>query len=110
MLKEAGIDFDALKVWGINPLVLADNLLASGLVLNDDIKWITYHGAFDFAYLLKVLTNCQLPGTMNEFESGIKVFFPQMLDAKIIAASLESVRGSSLQKLGNNLGVFPSPF
>jgi hypothetical protein len=26
-----------------------------GLLLNEDVKWISFHGAFDFAYFLKLM-------------------------------------------------------
>ena len=57
MLQDAGINFDNLKQEGIEPLVLGDYLTSSGLVLNEDARWITFHGAFDYAYLIKILIN-----------------------------------------------------
>ena len=36
-------------------------MMMSGLVLTDEVKWISFHGSYDFAYLLKTLTCCELP-------------------------------------------------
>ena len=57
MLKDAGIKFEYLADHGIEPLRLAEALISSGLVLNEDIVWVTFHGSFDFAYMLRLLIN-----------------------------------------------------
>ena len=105
MLQDAGIDFGVLKHQGIEPLVLADYLLSSGLVLNDEIKWVTFHGAFDYAYLVKILTNDKLDVTYDQYESTVKTYFPVTLDTKIIVQDVDDIKGNSLQKLGNEFGV-----
>lgn len=105
MLQDAGIDFSALKQKGIEPLVLADYLTSSGLILNDEIRWITFHGAFDYAYLIKILTNSKLEGTYDQYETTVNTYFPCTLDTKIIAQDVDDIKGNSLQKLGNEFGV-----
>jgi CCR4-NOT transcription complex subunit 7/8 len=77
-------------------LVFAENLISSGMVINDDIKWITFHGAFDFAYLVKCLTNEHLPQTLEQFLFKCKQYFPVMYDTKIIAAEMDDIKGNSL--------------
>ncbi len=57
LLKEAGIDFDVLLKEGIDVMVFSDLLMSSGLVINPNVYWITFHGTYDFSYLLKVLIN-----------------------------------------------------
>lgn len=54
----------------------------TGLVLNDDITWVCYHGVFDFAYFLRNLLNIDLPETENEFIVDIKTYFPVLYDLK----------------------------
>lgn len=85
--------------------MFADGIITSGMILNDDIKWITFHGAFDFAYLVKCLTNEKLPQTIEQFQIKCKQLFPVMYDTKIIAAEMEDIKGNSLQKLANELCV-----
>lgn len=91
--------------FGIKSLNFADCLISSGLILNHEITWITFHGAFDYAYLLKALTNEELPSTQDQFMYLCKQFFPNTFDTKIIASEMEDVKGNSLQKLANELAV-----
>lgn len=44
---------------GIDMREFAEVIMTSGVVLNEDIKWITFHAGFDFAYLVKILS-CQV--------------------------------------------------
>lgn len=60
LLKKAGINFEALKTKGINSVDFSDYVTSSGkiiirnsgLILNEDLKWIVFHGGFDFGYLI----------------------------------------------------------
>ena len=61
MLKEHGIDFAKLKAHGIPQQYFAEKATSSGLVLNDRLTWICFHGNQDFGFLLKLLTNENLP-------------------------------------------------
>lgn len=56
LLRTSGIDFDYIRREGVAVKDFAELLMCSGVVLNEDIKWITFHGSYDFGYLLKVLT------------------------------------------------------
>jgi CCR4-NOT transcription complex subunit 7/8 len=56
----------------------------SGLVLNDDIKWISFHSRYDFAYLLKTLTCSELPMDEQGFLDLLCTYFPCIYDVKVI--------------------------
>jgi CCR4-NOT transcription complex subunit 7/8 len=43
LLKQSGIDFDRNEARGIDVQRFGELLMSSGVVLNDDIKWITFH-------------------------------------------------------------------
>ena len=61
--------------------------MTSGLVLNKNIKWIAFHGAYDFSYLLRLLRNEPLPQNNYEYTKSVKLYFPQICDLKTVVES-----------------------
>lgn len=105
MLKEAGIKFEELAEKGIDPLMFADRFLSSGLMLTEDIHWITFHGAFDFAYLMKVISNTLLPNTLEKFKSAMKIYFPSVADIKVLMKEVHDLKSGALSKLARDLDL-----
>lgn len=103
LLQEAGINFDQLKERGIPDIRFADLLISSGLLLDDEKFWITFHGAFDFAYLLKSVINDKLPNTVEDFTRSMKMYFPSIYDLKIIVCEVSEIKQGSLSKLALDL-------
>jgi len=81
-LQQAGIDFSLLERDGIDPHEFASLLIPSGLVCFDDVRWISFHGGYDFGYLTKLLVCRQLPGDEVEFDQLMKLYFPCTYDVK----------------------------
>jgi CCR4-NOT transcription complex subunit 7/8 len=61
LLRRSGIDFANHQEKGIEVHHFAEVLMTSGLVLCEDIKWLTFHSAYDFGYLIRLLINAPLP-------------------------------------------------
>ena len=104
LLMQSGIRFDAHCTEGIEPSEFAEMLLTSGLVLMDNVTWLTFHSAYDFGYLLAQLTCQQLPESETEFLETLRVYFPNMYDIKYLMSSIEHLNGG-LQKVANELRV-----
>ena len=104
LLKKSGIDFDKLKKDGIKKNQFASALMTSGLVLNPDVYWISYHGSYDFGYLLSILTNETLPKDEEEFIKTLSIYFPNFYDIKMIIKDLDYLDGG-LNRLINKIGV-----
>ena len=104
LLKKSGINFEKLKKNGINKNKFAASLMTSGLVLNSDVYWISYHGSYDFGYLLSLLTNEDLPENEEEYIKILGVYFPNYYDVKMLVRDLYYLDGG-LNKLINKLGV-----
>lgn len=84
LLQRSGVDFSALERDGIDPTIFGDLLTTSGLVCNEAIQWVSFHGSYDFAYLTKTLVCQPLPRTENEFFDMLRVLFPRRYDLKCL--------------------------
>lgn len=55
----------------------------SGIVLMDNINWLSFHSGYDFGYLLKLLTDKNLPLEENDFFESLRLYFPTVYDVKV---------------------------
>ena len=83
LLIRSGIDFAVLQKEGIEHAVFAEVATMSGLVLNDDVRWICFHGAYDFGYLVKTLCSRNLPKKEADFFYLLHKYFPSVYDLKV---------------------------
>ncbi|TVY67500.1 Poly(A) ribonuclease pop2 [Lachnellula suecica] len=83
-LKTAGVDFKRLDKDGIDPFEFGALLISSGLVCEEDVRWVSFHGGYDFGYLTKVLLRLPLPDDEVEFDKFMKKFFPSIYDIKYL--------------------------
>ena len=104
LLISSGIDFNKMKKNGINHKKFVELFKNSGLVLNPNIHWISFHGSYDFAYLLSNLLGNSLPKNEKEFTKILGLFFPNHYDIRILVKNNNSLKGS-LNKLANYLDV-----
>jgi CCR4-NOT transcription complex subunit 7/8 len=110
MLKKSGADFEKHATSGIDPLEFGSLLTTSGLILSEDVNWISFHSGYDFAYMLKMLTSTALPEDEDTYRKLVKIFFPRLLDVKYLwrhANNLvrRGVIGSAATNILNNLGT-----
>lgn len=104
LLKTSGVDFAQHASQGIDPTRFGELLTMSGLVLNPSITWITFHGFIDIAFLLHILTGCDLPEKVPDFVSILHIFFPRLFDLKLLLANQQHFSGS-LIKIARELKV-----
>ena len=104
LLTHSGIDFKKHETKGINVIDFGELLTVSGIVLSEDVKWISFHSGYDFGYLLKVLTLNPMPIDETNFFSMLKIFFPSIYDIKFLMKSCKTLKGG-LQDVADELGV-----
>ena len=117
LLKRSGINFKAHAERGIDANKFGALLIASGLVLTEEVCWISFHGSYDYAYLVKVLMGGQhdnsgnydqdlesLPKSEADFFELYKLFFPNSFDLKYIMRSCVGLMGG-LEQLASDLKV-----
>ena len=80
LLKNSGFNFKNLKKNGIKHKIFAEYLMTSGLVLNPDIYWISYHGAYDFGYLLNLLLSLSVSGLVKNISEFKHFFLISLID------------------------------
>ena len=101
MLKNAKIPFDILLKNGIEHNNFRDKFKKSCLFGNLKISWLSFHGAYDFAYLIKLLTCEPLPESLKEFNEMRKTICPLIYDVKMLIQANDTLRNYSLFKLAN---------
>lgn len=104
LLKTSGIDFDKFENFGIDIQYFGELMMMSGLVLNDDIKWISFHSSYDFGYLLKTLTCTELPLDEPAFLELLMTYFPCIYDVKYMMTAVEGLHGG-LSSLAETLAI-----
>lgn len=82
LLKKNGIDFLANKMHGVRSEDFARFFKSC---LGRNCAWVTFHGAYDFGYLVKALTQSDLPENLGTFRQLLcKYFGNWMCDVKAI--------------------------
>lgn len=104
LLRQSGIDFKKNNEKGIDAKKFGELLMSSGIVLNDNVYWVTFHSGYDFGYLLKILTCQNLPDTQAGFFCLINMYFPTIYDIKHLMKFCNSLHGG-LNKLAELLEV-----
>lgn len=102
LLTSSGIQFKKHDEDGIDPYEFAELLMTSGVVLCESINWISFHSGYDFGYLLKLLTDQNLPAEESDFFELLRIYFPTIYDVKYLMKSCKNLKGG-LQEVAEQL-------
>jgi CCR4-NOT transcription complex subunit 7/8 len=104
LLTKSGISFEDHKKRGIHPHLFGELLMVSGLVLDDRVKWVSFHSGYDYGYLLKLLTTVELPVDEKGFFELLRIYFPTIFDIKYMTSILDGHHFmGGLQRLADDL-------
>jgi len=107
LLRNSGIKFEHHEEHGIEVADFGEKLTSSGVVLAEEIYWVSFHSGYDFGYLLKLLTFEPMPEREADFYELLNVFFPNVYDVKYLtmnSSACEHLRGG-LNRIAEQLDV-----
>lgn len=105
LLRKQGIDFEKNRTFGIDSVKFVELMMSSGMVCNELVSWIAFHGNYDFGLLMKILTQKCLPENLSEFMVLLKVFFGlQVYDVKCLMMHCDGLYGG-LDQVAMLLGL-----
>lgn len=73
--------------------------------MNKTLKWVVFHGCYDFAYMLKLLRDEPLPSRPEDFYKSVHIYFPNIYDLKEIVKNEEHFRDGGLNSIASKIGV-----
>ncbi|PWZ40856.1 putative CCR4-associated factor 1 9 [Zea mays] len=111
-LRSQGVCLDKARARGVSSAAFAAKLAAilSATPRPNELTWAAFGGAYDFAYMLKILTGGQpLPETWHEFMAQTHALLGggRVFDAKYMAEHCErtDLGGLGLRRMAATLGM-----
>lgn len=113
LLRKAGINFDSHRSNGIDKFEFAQLMTDSGLIMDTNTTWITFHAAYDLGFLVHILMNDMMPATRKDFEWWVHKFMPNLYDLNLIYKIIHDFKHQpqsqapqySLTTLGDEIGI-----
>ena len=81
-LASNGMNMEMHEMQGIDARDFGAMLITSGLAMFDDVRWVSFHSGYDFAYLVKIMHCKPLPDDEVEYRKLLSLYFPAIYDIK----------------------------
>jgi CCR4-NOT transcription complex subunit 7/8 len=105
LLKQSGIDLAKHEEDGVDPFEFGELILSSGLVLDDSVNWITFHGGYDLGYLLSIMLNKEIPVEEQGFLKAMNLYFPSVWDVKYMVKNFNLCNKSTLSEVAEEFHI-----
>ncbi|AMD20580.1 HDL164Wp [Eremothecium sinecaudum] len=99
LLKKSGVLFEKHQNNGVEPYEFAQLLIDSGLVLSESVTWLSFHAAYDFGFLINILTNLPMPNNKEDYEFWVQKFMPNFYDLNVINKSVQELKQQRTKQL-----------
>lgn len=100
LLRKLAINSEMHKTNGIKTFEFAQLMIESGLLMDENITWITYHSAYDLGFLINILMNDIMPNNRKDFEWWVHEYMPSLFDLNLL---YKIVRGYKYSPSQGNL-------
>lgn len=84
LAQTSQINFQLLLTHGIPHFEFAELMIESGLILDDNINWVSFHAGYDLGFFVSLLLNDDLPVDEPDFYWWCAKYFPNFYDLKYI--------------------------
>ncbi|EPR79195.1 ccr4-associated factor [Spraguea lophii 42_110] len=84
LLIQAKINFKKHKINGIKINDFIELLITTGILMNEKIKWVSFHSSSDFGYIIRAIIGNMLPVQENIFFYYLHKLFPTFYDIKYL--------------------------
>ncbi|RWS20944.1 CCR4-NOT transcription complex subunit 7-like isoform X1, partial [Leptotrombidium deliense] len=107
LLLESGVKFSKHNEIGIDVDDFVELFISSGMVLCDNVQWISFDCSSNFGYLLKIITATNLPHEDEHFFELLRIYFPTFYDIKHLTLSCKNLK-QSLREVAEQLHLTSS--
>ncbi|PRT55250.1 Poly(A) ribonuclease pop2 [Wickerhamiella sorbophila] len=106
VLGQSGFEFQKHEQEGIDVFAFAELLLDSGLVLNDQITWISFHAGYDLGYIVSAMLNKNIPVERSLYLSLVGLYFPNVFDVKTLIKKYKLSDKNGLHDVIQEFGIY----
>ncbi|KAK1589397.1 hypothetical protein Q3G72_033593 [Acer saccharum] len=85
--------------------IVYDELKFNIITMHRDLKWVTFHGTYDFTYVLKLFTRETLSNTAQEFVAKASTYLDKVVDLKLAAKYFKGLKDVEVGLLSRILHV-----
>ncbi|XP_010544466.1 PREDICTED: putative CCR4-associated factor 1 homolog 8 [Tarenaya hassleriana] len=104
-LRKNGLDFEQIREDGVCVHGFFREFIRM-IRFQEQLLWITFHGSYDMAYLIKMMTRSPLPRTSEGFTDVVGKTLGRVYDMKAMASRIRGLNQRfGLEKLADELGV-----